>query len=194
MQVCFPSWTLTLSWPMPRPITGTSSNRPQGMRCGGVRSFRSRARHSGPGAAQRCCVASGMASAQYVCAAIRSGRGGLTSRGHGRAGMPRTGPERAEVEGMQSSRVNECFALLVVDHHREIYLYIWRLTHGSSETEDLCQDTFLRAYKGYGKLPEDANMRAWLFKIATNRCQNHFRRLRRHPDVGLHEVLPTVEH
>ena len=94
---------------------------------------------------------------------------------------------------MQSSGVNECFAQLVTQHHREIYLYIWRLTRGSSDTEDLFQDTFLRAYRGYGKLPEDANMRAWLFKIATNLCHNHFRRLRRHPDVGLHEVLPIVE-
>jgi len=94
---------------------------------------------------------------------------------------------------MQSSGVNECFAQLVAQHHREIYLYIWRLTHGSSETEDLCQDTFLRAYQGYGKLPEDANTRAWLFKIATNRCRNHFRQLRRHQEVGLHEVLTTVE-
>jgi len=94
---------------------------------------------------------------------------------------------------MQSSGVNECFAQLVTQHHREIYLYIWRLTRGSSETEDLFQDTFLRAYKGYGKLPEDANTRAWLFKIATNLCRNHFRQLRRHQEVGLHEVLTTVE-
>jgi RNA polymerase sigma-70 factor, ECF subfamily len=94
---------------------------------------------------------------------------------------------------MQSSGVNECFAQFVTQHHREIYLYIWRLTHGSSETEDLFQDTFLRAYRAHGKLSEDANMRAWLFKIATHLCQNHFRRLRRHQDVGLHEVLTTVE-
>ena len=94
---------------------------------------------------------------------------------------------------MQSSGGNECFAQLVAQHHREIYLYIWRLTHGSSETDDLCQDTFLRAYKGYGKLPEDANTRAWLFKTATNRCRNHFRQRRRHQEVGLHEVLTTVE-
>lgn len=94
---------------------------------------------------------------------------------------------------MQSSAVNECFAQFVTQHHREIYLYIWRLTRGSSETEDLFQDTFLRAYRAHKKLPEDANMRAWLFKIATNLCQNHFRRLQRHRDVGLHEVLTTVE-
>jgi RNA polymerase sigma-70 factor, ECF subfamily len=94
---------------------------------------------------------------------------------------------------MQSRGVNECFEHLVTQHHREIYLYIWRLTRGSSETEDLFQDTFLRAYRAYKKLPEDANTRAWLFKIATNLCRNHFRHLRRHQDVGLHEVLTTVE-
>ena len=94
---------------------------------------------------------------------------------------------------MQSSGVNEGFTQLVTQHHREIYLYIWRLTRGSSETEDLFQDTFLRAYRGYVKLPEQANTRAWLFKIATNRCRNHFRSLRRHQEVGLHEVLTTVE-
>ena len=76
---------------------------------------------------------------------------------------------------MQSSGVNECFAQVVTQHQREIYLYIWRLTRGSSDTEDLFQDTFLRAYRAHKKLPEDTNMRAWLFKIATNLCQNHFR-------------------
>ena len=94
---------------------------------------------------------------------------------------------------MQSRGVNECFEHLVTQHHREIYLYIWRLTRGSSETEDLCQDTFLRAYRAYRKLPQDANTRAWLFKIATNLCRNHFRQLRRHQEVGLHDVLTTVE-
>jgi RNA polymerase sigma-70 factor, ECF subfamily len=94
---------------------------------------------------------------------------------------------------MQSSGVNECFTQLVTQHRQEIYLYIWRLTRGASETEDLFQDTFLRAYRAYEKLPEDANTRAWLFKIATNLCRNHFRYLRRHQEVGLHEVLTTVE-
>jgi DNA-directed RNA polymerase specialized sigma24 family protein len=59
---------------------------------------------------------------------------------------------------MQSRGVHECFAHLVTQHHREIYLYIWRLTRGSSETADLFQDTFLRAYRAYRKLPQDANM------------------------------------
>jgi RNA polymerase sigma-70 factor, ECF subfamily len=94
---------------------------------------------------------------------------------------------------MQSGEVNGCFEQLVTQHHREIYLYIWRLTRGADEAEDLFQETFLRAYKAYERLPEAANTRAWLFKIATNLCRNYFRHQKRHPNVGLHEVLPLVE-
>ena len=95
---------------------------------------------------------------------------------------------------MQSSGVTGCFERLMTQHHREIYLYISRLTRGSSETDDLLQETFLRAYKAYKRLPEDANTRAWLFSIATNLCRNYFRRLQRHQDVRLQEVLETVEY
>jgi RNA polymerase sigma-70 factor (ECF subfamily) len=89
--------------------------------------------------------------------------------------------------------VQERFEQLVTQHQREIYLYIARLTRGASETDDLFQETFLRACKAYDRLPEAANARAWLFKIATNLCRNYFRRLQRHQEVALDEVLTTVE-
>jgi RNA polymerase sigma-70 factor (ECF subfamily) len=94
---------------------------------------------------------------------------------------------------MQSGEVNGCFEQLVAQHHREIYLYIWRLTRGADETQDLFQETFLRAYTAYERLPEAANARAWLFKIATNLCRNYFRHQKRRQSVGLHEVLAVVE-
>jgi RNA polymerase sigma-70 factor (ECF subfamily) len=94
---------------------------------------------------------------------------------------------------MQSCEGKGCFDQLVTQHHRDIYLYIWRLTRGADETQDLFQETFLRAYKAYERLPEEANTRAWLFKIATNLCRNYFRRQQRHPRVDLHEVLTVVE-
>ena len=85
------------------------------------------------------------------------------------------------------------FEQLVIQHDREIYHYIARCTGGLDATEDLFQETFLRAYKAYAALPGEANTRAWLFKIATNLCRNHFRYLQRHRDVSLHEVLATVK-
>jgi DNA-directed RNA polymerase specialized sigma24 family protein len=46
---------------------------------------------------------------------------------------------------MHSRQGHECFEQLVTRHHREIYLYIARLMRGAHETEDLFQETFLRA-------------------------------------------------
>ena len=71
------------------------------------------------------------------------------------------------------------FETLVEAHHAEIFRYLARVTARSSEAEDLSQETFLRAYRAYRTLTPDANVRAWLFTIATNLTRNHFRAERR---------------
>ena len=67
------------------------------------------------------------------------------------------------------------FEIVMTAHHAEIYRYLRRVTFRSSEAEDLSQETFLRAFRAYRALPPDANVRAWLFAIATNLSRNYFR-------------------
>jgi RNA polymerase sigma-70 factor, ECF subfamily len=67
------------------------------------------------------------------------------------------------------------FEAVVAGHHAEIHRYLVRVTGRASEADDLSQETFLRAYRAHTELPGDANVRAWLFAIATNLCRNHFR-------------------
>lgn len=67
------------------------------------------------------------------------------------------------------------FETILEAHHAEIYRYLLRVTSRASEAQDLSQETFLRAYRAYRSLAPDANVRAWLFTIATNLCRNHFR-------------------
>ena len=69
----------------------------------------------------------------------------------------------------------EPFEAIVVAHQGEIYRYLRRATARASEADDLSQETFLRAFRAYGSLTPDANVRAWLFAIATNLYRNHFR-------------------
>ncbi len=69
----------------------------------------------------------------------------------------------------------QAFEVVVSAHHGEIYRYLRRITGGSGDADDLSQETFLRAYRAYGSLPGDANVRAWLFSIATNLAKNYFR-------------------
>jgi len=42
--------------------------------------------------------------------------------------------------------------------------------------EDAFQETFLRAFRAFPRLPESANRRAWLYKIASNVCNDEHRR------------------
>jgi RNA polymerase sigma-70 factor (ECF subfamily) len=73
----------------------------------------------------------------------------------------------------------DAFEAVVAGHHAEIRRYLLRLTARTSDADDLSQETFLRAFRAYGSLPAGANVRAWLFAIATNLCRNHFRAQKR---------------
>ena len=71
--------------------------------------------------------------------------------------------------------VNDGFATVVSSHHAEIYRYLLRATGRRSDADDLSQETFLHAYRALSSLPGDANLKAWLFAIATNLARKHFR-------------------
>jgi RNA polymerase sigma-70 factor (ECF subfamily) len=71
------------------------------------------------------------------------------------------------------------FETILEAHHAEIYRYLLRVTARRSDADDLSQETFLRAWRAYRVLAPDANVRAWLFTIATNLARNHFRAERR---------------
>ena len=71
------------------------------------------------------------------------------------------------------------FDTVVTTHHGEIFRYLRRLAWRAAEADDLSQETFLRAYRAWPRLTPEANVRAWLFTIATNVYRNHVRSERR---------------
>lgn len=50
----------------------------------------------------------------------------------------------------------------------EIYRYALHLTRNRPDADDLYQETALKAFRAWDRLPCDANHRAWLYRIATN--------------------------
>lgn len=67
------------------------------------------------------------------------------------------------------------FDRLVERHRGEIMAYLRRLLGDAAAAEDAAQDTWLRAHRAFGRLPADANARAWLYRIATNRARSLLR-------------------
>ena len=57
-----------------------------------------------------------------------------------------------------------------------------RWPRNQADAEDLVQETYLRAYRGFGGFTEGTNLRAWLFRILTNTYINTYRAKQRRPE------------
>lgn len=78
--------------------------------------------------------------------------------------------------GSGQPRDHAAFSILMEPFRRELVAYCYRLTGSLSEAEDLAQEAFVRAFRGYGGFEGRATPRAWLYRIAHNLCMNHVQR------------------
>src|ERR1700691_1787885 len=75
----------------------------------------------------------------------------------------------------------EAFRELTDPYRRELQLHCYRILGSVQDAEDMLQETLLAAWRGLDRFEERASMRAWLYKIATNRCLNSLRASARRP-------------
>jgi RNA polymerase sigma-70 factor (ECF subfamily) len=73
------------------------------------------------------------------------------------------------------------FADAAMVHLDALYSAAMRMTHNAADAEDLVQETYLRAYRGYERFEEGTNLRAWLYRILTNTYINSYRAKQRRP-------------
>jgi RNA polymerase sigma-70 factor, ECF subfamily len=57
-------------------------------------------------------------------------------------------------------------------HRREVLAHCYRMVGSVHDAEDLTQETFLRAWRGYADFEGRSSTRTWLYRIATNVCLN----------------------
>jgi RNA polymerase sigma-70 factor (ECF subfamily) len=70
-----------------------------------------------------------------------------------------------------------------------LYSAALRMTRNPSDAEDLVQETYLKAYRGFGGFEEGTNLKAWLYRILTNTYINQYRAKQRRPaETELDEV------
>src|SRR2546423_9284479 len=71
-----------------------------------------------------------------------------------------------------------------------LYSAALRMTRNPADAEDLVQETFLRAYRGFSGFTEGTNLKAWLYRILTNTFINSYRKSKREPQTVLEDELP----
>jgi RNA polymerase sigma-70 factor (ECF subfamily) len=76
----------------------------------------------------------------------------------------------------------DAFRELSDPYRRELQLHIYRIVGSAQDAEDLLQETLLAAWRGLEKFEGRASVRAWLYRIATNRSLDALRASRRRPE------------
>jgi RNA polymerase sigma-70 factor (ECF subfamily) len=77
---------------------------------------------------------------------------------------------------------------LYEEYHPPILAYLTRLVQDRPLAEDLCQDTFVKALRAWGRRDPEGSVVSWLYRIATNTAYDHLRRRRRVHMVPLPQV------
>jgi RNA polymerase sigma-70 factor (TIGR02960 family) len=77
------------------------------------------------------------------------------------------------------------FRELVEPYRSELQAHCYRILGSTLDAEDMLQETLLAAWRGLGEFEGRSSLRAWLYRIATNRCLNALR------DGARRTTLPT---
>jgi RNA polymerase sigma-70 factor (TIGR02960 family) len=74
----------------------------------------------------------------------------------------------------------DAFQALVEPHRRELLVHCYRVLGSLQDAEDVTQEALLSAWRALGRF-DGRSLRAWLYRIATNRCLNYLRDGSRQP-------------
>ena len=85
----------------------------------------------------------------------------------------------------------DAFSELTEPHRRELLVHCYRMLGSLQEAEDVLQTTLLAAWQGLAGFEERSSLRTWLYRIATHRCLDALRAVRRRPPKAWD--VPNVE-
>jgi DNA-directed RNA polymerase specialized sigma24 family protein len=71
---------------------------------------------------------------------------------------------------LRATPASERFTAETDRFRRELLAHCYRMVGSAHDAEDLVQETYLRAWRGYSAFEGRASVRSWLYKIATNVC------------------------
>ena len=77
-------------------------------------------------------------------------------------------------------------------YYRKVFNVIYRLVGDPDDAEDLTQETFVNAYRAYGRFRGDSQVYTWLYRIAVNVCKNRFKQERRASRVRMDSLDEPV--
>ena len=87
----------------------------------------------------------------------------------------------------------DSFNQLILRWERPIYAFAYRVIGREEDARDVCQETFLRAFRSLPGFKGQAKFSSWLYQIAMNLCRDWMRRQRRSRTVQLADGVDPAE-
>jgi len=76
------------------------------------------------------------------------------------------------------------FDLLVLKYQHRIGAVIGRFVPDYAESQDIAQESLIRAYRAIGNFRGDSQFYTWLYRIAVNTAKNHLVAMKRRPPTS----------
>jgi RNA polymerase sigma factor (sigma-70 family) len=92
------------------------------------------------------------------------------------------------------SNANYAFNLIVQKHQRKLYHVIRRLVIDHDDTNDLLQNTFIKAWTNLGTFREESILSTWLYRIASNEALTFITSKRKKVTQSLENIQPFTSH
>jgi RNA polymerase sigma-70 factor (ECF subfamily) len=87
----------------------------------------------------------------------------------------------------------DSFNQLILRWERPIFALAYRVIGREEDARDVCQETFLRAFRALPGFKGQAKFSSWLYRIALNLCRDWIRRQRRAPVLQMPEDADPLE-
>ena len=87
----------------------------------------------------------------------------------------------------------DSFNELILRWERPIYALAYRTIGREEDARDVCQETFLRAFRALPGFRGQAKFSSWIYRIALNLCRDWLRRERRAPTVQAPEDVDLMD-
>ena len=78
----------------------------------------------------------------------------------------------------EGSNRNYAFNLIVRKYQERLYWHIRKMLISHEDTDDVLQNTFIKAFEGLDRFREDASLFTWLYRIATNESLSFLKKKR----------------
>lgn len=102
-------------------------------------------------------------------------------------------PSDNELVGRAKARDLDAFRQLVDRYRRKVYGIAWGMTGNHGDSDDIAQETFIKAYRKLGEFEGQSGFYTWLYRIAVNCALDLLRKRGRRGELDLEGALPAAE-